>query len=418
MLPIIQNYLPTTMVLWVIFAIYLVVFFVTAMVCHGELVKLRPKVAYLTEYYWWIAAGGLLGSIFNVLIAPLIFTNFIEYPLILALACMLRPKTQPQSMTIYDFFWLIIIALGLLAITRFDNSLGYSIFYSLLLIIVFSTVERPIRFGFGVALLLLMVKMTPLNEQTIFQTRNFFGSLRVADTSTVRILQHGNIIHGVQNLDDSTKLQILSYYTPLRNVFMEFDQQYSTLNIAIAGLGTGTIACYGRKQDKITFYEIDRKVVDVANKYFSFLQLCAPHAKIILGDARLSLKQAPPASYQVIILDTFSSDAIPAHMITKEAIQLYLQKLASGGVLLIHISNRYLDLSPMLAAISQQLKLISLFYSDNNNGEYIFPSTWVAMSQNNEDGSNLKRIGWQPLVSNGKTQAWRDDFSNIISVLK
>jgi len=196
--------------------------------------------------------------------------------------------------------------------------------------------------------------------------------------------------------------------------------------VAIIGLGTGTIACYARPGERWTFYEIDPLIVRIATdpRYFTYVRDCAPDTRIVLGDARLSLERARDGAYDFIILDAFSSDAIPAHLMTREALALYLRKLAPGGVVTFHISNRYLRLEPVLSELARDERLAGAFGADTGltraqREMYKSTSEWVALSRRATDLALLVRQpGWRPLRPQAAVRLWTDDFSDILSVFE
>jgi hypothetical protein len=324
---------------------HLVGFFLIAMVCNGELMKSRPGPDYLTEYYLWLSVGGVAGGLFNALVAPSLFNSLIEYPLVIVVASMLRPYMAPrvdrQSSRWLDFILPLALALTLGVITSALSNYPASRLFIVVCLagaICFCFLKRPIRFGLGIgAIILAGTMVTGDKEQVIFKERNFFGILRVKQTQKYRFLTHGTTLHGAQSLDPSRRREPLTYYSrtgPLGQVFSAFSQEDAHWRIAIVGLGTGTIACYGKPGQHITFFEIDPSVEHVARDfhYFTFLQDSLANIDIVLGDARLSLQQAPDSSYDMIILDAFSSDAIPMHLVTREALTRLIHEGVEGSL--------------------------------------------------------------------------------------
>jgi SAM-dependent methyltransferase len=426
---------------WVPFPLHLVGFFFIAMVCHGELMKFRPGPDYLTEFYLWLSVGGVLGGVFNALVTPFLFNTMIEYPLVIVVASLLRPYITPRvdrpSSPWLDLILPLALALALGIITNvlmhYPGKLSKSMLFVVLCIaglICFSFLKRPIRFGLGIgAIILVGVIVTGGREQVIFKERNFFGILQVKQNRQYRLLTHGTTLHGAQSLDPNRRREPLTYYTrtgPLGQVFSAFSQEDEHWRIAIIGLGTGTIACYGKPGQHLTFFEIDPSVEHVARdfNYFTFLQDSQAKISIVLGDARLSLQQAPNSNYDMIILDAFSSDAIPMHLITREALQLYLTKLKEGGIVAFHISNRYLDLKPVLANLSKGVGLIGLVQEDvhltkKEKETEKSPSVWVVMARRWDFLSKLtSNPNWKKLCGQPSESLWTDDYTNIISAFK
>lgn len=425
--------------------IHLAIFFITAMMCHGELAKSRPAINYLTEFYLWIAIGGFLGSVFNTLLAPLLFNSLFEYPLMLIAACLLRPnldKSHPQYFYKYNFLlplaiFLVFFCVYLLKI-YFLIPFSYTSFVFFLtslstlaiILVVGLFSSQPLRFGLGVIAIFLSYHLFSLNQnvEILLQLRNFFGITAVKqqfekeNNGKINILYSGTTIHGTQLQNPQQKKNITTYYSILQPVFALLDKKYPRLNVAIAGLGTGTIICYSRTKDAFSFFEINPEMVKIAKnrRYFSFLEDCGNEkTQIIMGDARLSIAKEPAAKYDFIILDAFSSDSIPVHLMTLEAVQTYLQKLTEHGLLAFHISNRYLDLTPILSAIAQRLNLSIIKLENNNMNNYIYSSLWVILARHYSDLENLiAQHKWEKVPCQKDATVWTDDFSNIISAIK
>jgi hypothetical protein len=259
--------------------------------------------------------------------------------------------------------------------------------------------------------------------------RNFFGVLKVINNeqNNVHSFLHGSTVHGRQSTLPDRKCEPLSYYHregPLGRIFTHFENSRAGSNVAIIGLGTGATLSYSRPGERWTFYEINPAVVSVARsqdffKYFSDCAAVPPD--IVLGDARLKLHNAPDGSYNLLVLDAFSSDSIPVHLMTQQALDLYLSKLAPGGLIVFHISNRNLELGKVVAdlAKSRNLSGVSLLDLSPSTPNGKDPSHWVVVARNSADyGALANDKDAQPLVSNGTDSVWTDDFSNIVSVFK
>jgi SAM-dependent methyltransferase len=427
--------------LWQALPFHLLAFFVIAMVCHGELMHSRPPAAYLTEFYLWISVGGVLGGILNALLAPILFNSVIEYPLIIVVACFLRPslssadqKAHPRR---WDILLPLILAVFLALLFQGFQALPDRLKILALLITAgaagtfcYSFRFRPWRLGLGLGVLILAgTWFIAQPERVLLKERNFFGVSKVAEDAAghYRILTHGSTLHGAQSLDPARRREPLTYYHrtgPLGQVFSVFSGPRAKQEVAVVGLGTGTIACYAQAGQHFTFYEIDPAMERIARdpRYFTYLSDCPAKVRVILGDARLSLKDAPDSCYDMIILDAFSSDAIPIHLVTREAIRLYLAKLKPGGVLVFHTSNRYLDLKPVLGNLARDAGFISLSSSDLKLSDEDLkkkksPSSWVVMARTQADLRGLARDQrWQTLPVRPGNALWTDDFSDILSV--
>ncbi|MGH7775255.1 MAG: spermidine synthase [Candidatus Binatia bacterium] len=429
-----------TQPVWLLILLHLLAFFVAAMVCHGEQAKDRPPPGHLTEFYLWMSVGGVLGGLFNALVAPLMFKTVAEYPLAMVAACLLRPSAgseeqRPLSRWL-DFLLPLTLGIitaglvwGLQGSDLRGGQLTHILIFGLSAVVCLSFAYRPIRFGLGVGAIMLgtMFYTGPFGR-VLHTERSFFGVTRIMlDLEEKYIfLVHGNTNHGAQSLDPARRLEPLSYYYrtgPGGQVFAAFSGKAAKRRVAVIGLGTGSMACYGESGQHWTFYEIDPVVERVARdpKYFTFLRECPPMIDVILGDARVSLRKAPDRHYGLIVLDAFSSDAIPIHLLTREAIQLYLTKLADGGILLFHISNRSLNLQPVVANLAEDMGLVFLVQNDLEVSEIEVKSgkeasTWVVMARKPSDLRGLAQDPrWKPL--DGLPAAvWTDDFSNILSV--
>jgi hypothetical protein len=299
------------------------------------------------------------------------------------------------------------------------------------------TAPRPTRFALGLAAVMLASALfAEADVRTLHASRNFYGTHRVEadDADTLHWLRHGSTLHGKQNTDPKTRCEPLSYYHregPLGSVFKHVRAKRDAtvgarpLSVAVVGLGAGTTAAYARAGEAWTFYEIDPQVLEVARdpRFFTYLSECAgAPIGVRIGDARLRLREAPDASYDLIALDAFSSDAVPAHLMTREALRLYLSKLAPGGVIAFHVSNRSLQLERVAGGIAADAGLAARIFDDGRQGAQfgLDPSTWVAVARTQEDfGTLASDTDWpefEPAVY--KLEVWRDDFSDILSVFR
>ncbi len=426
---------------WQILPLHLLAFFCIAMVCHGELMDSRPPAEHLTEFYLWISLGGVLGGIFNALLAPVLFNSVIEYPLIIAVASLLRPPQSPAApkidprrgdllLPLFLGVFLALLAWGFQLLPDRHRPLTLVIIATLAGCICYSFRFRPWRLALGMGVMVLAgLWFVSQPDRVLFQERTFFGVSKVTEDTSGRyhILIHGSTVHGAQSLDPARRGEPLTYYSrsgPLGGIFAEFSGSRAKPEVAVIGLGTGSIACYGRAGQHFTFYEIDPAIekIALAPQYFTFLQDCPAKVDIVLGDARLSMKSAAPVSYDMIILDAFSSDAIPMHLVTREALSLYLSKLREGGILVLHISNRYLNLKPVLGNLADDAGLVSFVRDDLHltnaaRREKKAISSWVAMARRPEDLGDLTQDQrWHPLRRRPEKALWTDDFSDIMSV--
>jgi len=438
--------------------------FVASLFCHSRLAEDRPSAKHLTEFFFYVSLGGVLGGIFNALIAPTIFNSLFEYPLVLALACFFRraplrrplrpeedaPKRWGFSLGIWDVVFplaFIFATTGIILIAKHympepSNNRSF-IAIGIPLILIFLAVDQPFRFATSLIAYFVITGVTQVASDTtiILARRSFFGVHRVEEYHNMygqfHGLLHGNTVHGKENLDENVhatlspgeqravQLTPLTYYYPsgpIGQVFVNLGPRLR--NIALVGLGIGSLAAYGQPGQNMTYYEIDPDVIQLASdpKLFRFVHDCRANLKIVLGDARLELAKAPASSYDLIALDAFSSDSIPMHLMTREALQMYLSKLAPGGVIAFHISNRYLDLRPVLASEAAAAGLVA--WTDDDPDRDVpkakYASIWVTMARNPSDVEPLLAVtnDWDPLIADPNFPVWTDDYSNILSVLK
>jgi spermidine synthase len=415
-------------------------FFFAALMCHSQLADDRPGPQHLAQFYVWLSLGGVLGGIFNAIVAPLVFRAVVEYPLAILLSCLLLPGLKAGTSGLkerrLDFALPALIGaftagLGWFAHNVAPVAISGSVFVvALPMFVAYPLRKRPLRFALSLgAVTIAAALVTGVGRTTLHAERNFFGVLRVLSDQNrdLHSFLHGSTVHGRQNTTLDHRCQALSYYHregPLGRIFTQFQNSTNAANVAIIGLGTGATISYARPSERWTFYEINPAVVAVARspQYFTYLSNCAAApVEMVLGDARLKLHDAPDQSYNLLVLDAFSSDAIPVHLMTQQALDLYLSKLSPGGLLVFHISNRNLDLSGVVADLAKSRSLSALSMLDltpsQPNGKD--PSHWVVLVRNSADyGSLANDKDAKPLISTGTEDVWTDDFSNIISVFQ
>ncbi len=424
---------------WLLLALNLGCLFAVGMVCHGELARQRPSTARLTEFYFFLSVGGVLGGVFNALVAPLIFPGLWEYPLVLVAACLMKPATPEDARR--GLTWDILLPLALLGLVLQARSvLAAGSGHIPVLIGIFGLLVPAIallnfsprrwRFALGVAACLLATAATG-QGRTIATARSFFGIYRVSiegDSHAPFLnLRNGTTLHGVRSLLPGEERLPMAYYShegPFGRFFAALAPE-SVRHVAVVGLGTGELACYARPSQDWTFYEIDPLVERIARdpRYFQFLANCGNQPLIVLGDARLTIAAAPDGTYDVLILDAFSSDSIPLHLLTREALALYLQKLAPGGHLLFHISSRTLDLRPVVGALAADAGVPARMLLD------LPPPgtpTWrrsaalvVALAGRDGDLSSLDPAdGWTELPPAGARSPWTDQRSDLLGSIR
>ena len=425
----------------VLLALNWLAFFVAAMVCHGELARSRPSAANLTQFYLLLAIGGVLGGIFNGLIAPLIFRHVTEYLLALVLAAFCRflagGKTLARSIVTMDFVLPGIVLLLCVMLVRVISVRGFPHWAQLLAFvpstfICLSFGKRPLRFALGLgALIFSMHTYSGPYDRELYAARSFFGVYRVmAEGQGQRILLlHGSTIHGIESLNPDLHGKPLGYYTqsgPVGQLFAELDASGRQPPVAVIGLGAGMLASYAKPEQPFTFFEIDPLVERLARdeRYFTFLRDSPGTVRVIIGDARQSLLQESQRRYGLIVIDAFSSDSIPMHLLTREALNLYLDKLGDGGMLALNISNRYLDFEPVVANLAHDAGLVGWVRNHTNISEEEFkqghfPSIWIVLVRKVGDAPGLARNPqWQQLRRRDSVGVWTDDFSNLIRIVR
>jgi hypothetical protein len=385
-------------------AIHLTTLFVAAMVCHGELARIRPSARRLSEYYLWLAAGGALGSCFNALIAPLVFNWVVEYPLALTVAAFLLPPLFPGARH---------------PVLGMANRAG------------------PIALGCTVAAIVFLNRHQFIQDaRLVKEGRTFFGVYRIVrDSKDVTCaLLHGQTWHGMQIQSDDPRqrrVPLLYYFPtgPIGQVFLAFHGPHVKARTAVIGLGIGDLAGYAESGQEFTFYEIDPGVAQLArdSRYFTYLadaEARGANVRVVLGDARLALQRDQDRRYGMIILDAFSDDAIPAHLLTREAFALYQERLDEDGLLALHISNVHVNLEPIVAELAWDQKLLALIQADTDllpeerqRGKR--PSTWVVLARQREHLGPLNESRrWRPLQRPSSPILWRDDYTNLLPILR
>ncbi len=427
--------------------LHVLTFFVAAIVCHGELARDRPAPAQLTAFYGWMALGGVLGGAFNSLLAPLIFSSVIEYPLTIVMVCLLLPRDLLLHNTSHvlnqikagfqpkQWIWPVLVGALCLAMVLILPRLGLEngpltllLMFGIPVLLCFPLSRQPLPFAMGVGAILACggLYTAGVSTEVLAQKRSFFGINRVVISPDERFhyLSHGSTLHGIGSVAEPRKT--ISYYSPrgpLGDVMQSVDARRD-LRIAVVGLGAGGIMGYAKPGQNWTLYEIDPFVAQIASdpKLFGFLSGSPAPYRIVLGDARQELKSAPQDAYDVLILDAYSSDTIPVHLITREALDIYRQKLAPGGVLVWHISNKFFDLEPVIGRLAsdggwQSRIRLNLNVTDaQRDKDGIAPSIWAVLAREPADFGALNRnANWRPMRTSA--QLWSDQKSSLWPLL-
>jgi hypothetical protein len=420
-----------------IVTVHLAAFTAIALNCHADLARDRPEPSRLTEFYFWVSLGGMLGGLFNTLAAPLLFDSIIEYPLVVLLACLLFRATDALREPRRPFADVAVtVAVGgltaVILVVTSARDLPLALRLAALTvpaIITFAQRRRPTRFGYCMAALLAAsFVFGNAGERVLYATRTFFGVYRVSEDMAGRYhgLAHGTTLHGMQALAPERRREPLTYFHetgPFGQAWQALPRAASAREIAVVGLGVGTLASYARPTQHWTFFEIDPAIERIARtrEYFSFMEACGDRCRVVIGDARISLGRVPDRAYDILVLDAFSSDSIPMHLMTREAFSLYQTRLAPGGVIVLHISNNHLRLGPVVARLAASQGLLALHQLEQVKpgwAEGKTPSHWVVMARNAADlGGLTTDARWSPLTASASTPLWTDDFSNILSVL-
>ncbi len=427
-------------------ALHLLVFFISIMVCHGELAIKRPSANYLTHYYLIMSFGGMLGGIFNNFIVPFIFDDLYEYPLLIIVALLLNPGNAEKRvylqqngvkivlLTYIAFFATVLyfshthladeLVLGTIIIAAAAN---YFVFHkNIIYLALYSSVIASCA--------------SPLNtqsQQPIFKTRNFYGVMSIAENihnlpgmskETLHQLFSGSTEHGAQIIDKNHLCTPLSYYGkpgPVGQLFEAYDQTNNHWQIGIIGLGSGGMGAYAKNSQNWQFYELNPAVVDIATnpEFFSYLSNCVNNYDIHVGDARLSLEKQGHLKFNMLVVDAFTSDSIPTHLLTREAIELYLSRLHDNGLLVFHISNHYLSLKQVLSDHAENLGLVAAIqeFRPEQKNPLAYKSDWVVIARQSETLRPLlsQAQNWTTLQQRSASiQSWTDDFTSLASILK
>jgi spermidine synthase len=411
-------------------------FFLSALVCHQALVARRPDPAHLTEFYLWVSVGGVLGGAFNAFLAPVIFTSVVEYPLVLVLAVLARPAMSgPMTRLEMAAAVLGLAAAGAITLSArglLGSASSGSPVYLLPVALLAAFLLRNRRWPF----LLLVAALTLAAQSTAADTavrrdRSFFGVLKQSEIlapglGTVRRLIHGTTVHGAQVLDGPYRCRPLTYYAPETVIGSAFARALASgppANVGVVGLGTGAVAAYTRPGDRLTFFEIDPLVVRIASDpaRFSYTTACAKgRIQYAVGDARLTLARQAPGSFDVLLIDAFSSDAVPAHLLTVEAMRLYMSRIKPDGVLLMHLTNRHMDLAgPALAAArAVGASAVVTQYRPTPDATSRMAVAQVVMTVSRSPESLISHSGTDDRPTPAKNERpWTDDYTNILGAI-
>ena len=439
---LVQIAIPLPIPVWLSIPLHLTALLATGMFFHGRLAEGRPPVVHLTQFYVWLSIGGLMGGVFNALVAPSAFAGIYEYPLVLVLACLLCPSVEHRTPKRVP--WVAVVLFPLLAgalaaavvplvllpgfgVPRF---MVFAFTFSVVFPVLLSLASRYRLGGLAVSVAVAVVLLPAAQGQVVYRARSFFGTYRVVEAPghEYRLLYHGTTLHGRQDLR-SAGCEPLTYFTrsgPAGSLFGVLKKTGQLRGVAVIGLGTGSLACYADTGERWTFYEIDPLIDRIARDRSLFTFVAKSHEPIrtVIGDGRLSIQREAAASFDLLVVDAFSSDAIPMHLTTAEAIAIYLSRLRADGVIAFHISNRHLDLEPALAAVARAQGLSALTNADVNVDTAEFrqgkiASVWVVLirSKRLADAFHQTEV-WRPSRATGSLTRWTDESSNIFALLR
>ena len=377
--------------------VHSIALFICCMACHGELARLKPHPRYLTNYFLGIAAGGVLGGIFVGIVAPLVFDLFLELHLGLLACC----------------------ALVLLTIGVDKGSALYG--------------GRP-RWAWGtigVSYVIFAVTLgfhvkQSTRSVTIARSRNSYGVLRVYGDAMntpdeMHSLQNGRILHGVQYMAPDRRRFPTTYYTPPSGIGLTFEAfpRWSERRIGVVGLGVGILATYSLPGDYLRIYEINSDVLRMATDHFTYLADSEASVDVVLGDARLSMEREAPQEFDILVLDAFTSDAVPVHLLTKEAFEIYRRHLKPDGVIAVHFTSRYFDLEPVLQQVAQHFEMEAAYVFSPNGRLSTYRADWMLLSTNDEflNTDMIAKAAWREAQSDKRIRLWTDDYSNLFQVL-
>ena len=421
-------------------------FFVIAMACHGELARTRPPAKYLTGFYVALSFGGMIGGLFAGLIAPNVFSWIAEYPILIALSALCRPPASERLPRVNRLIWplVVILALALIALSQtkgetFDWLDEHRVYVAgsiavlgMLLALAFDTAR--LKLATVAALALVLVRVYPADDGRVETVRSFFGVHKIVTTPSgqYHVLLHGTTIYGAQKYQNDNGTPVtgrpepISYYHKDGGIGQAVTairaRKGAPLRVAAIGLGSGTLACVVAPGEDWKFFEIDQSMVDTARdpKYFSYVQNCQPDMKPVIGDARLTFAREPDGVYDLIIVDAYSSDAIPIHLATQEAMKIYKDKLAPQGVVLMHVSNRHLELASVVVGIADANDMKSWVFNEDSgrDGDYIFATNVVVSAREDADVGKLASSDkWEETDPTPKQRVWTDDYCNVLGAV-
>ena len=429
---------------WLIVSLHLGMLFFAAVVCHRALALRRPHHSRLTEFYLLLSLGGVLGGAFNGLVAPTIFNDLYEYPIAIGLGCLGRGAVgaglgaEKSWRLKRDAAYALILVCVTYVIaqvverTKLPPVVSIGVLALGPVVVAFFWRERPLRFAIAIAGILLVGSVSgSLNGSTIHKERDFFGVLKVRHDPEHKylLLQSGSTLHGAQSVDPALKRVPLTYYHSTGPCGDVLGQTYweGARRVGVIGLGVGSLAAYAKPGDAWTFFELNPVDVRLAKQYFTYLSDVPEGVTMDIeeGDARLRVRDGAEGRFDVLVLDAFSSDAIPLHLVTREAVAIYKHALAPGGVLLAHISNRHVRLEPVLAKLADDAGMLAIGRKDNDlepeeEDAMKSRSHWVVLTTSSKALVDIgaRNKSWKPLTASPSQTVWTDDFANVLGAMR
>ncbi len=430
--------------IWLTLGLFLSLVFFGCLLCHADLADARPSPRYLTQFYLWLSIGGALGGIFNSLVAPLVFNSLLELPItLLALAFLIHarggylsrfPMPRMRSAGTYMPAITVIATLCVTAALIYRArgthlvAVGSSNIYTDLMFLIplgmvlFGLVLARHAGQFEIVILCLLIYAVAGfhgSDKVVAEERSFFGIMRVIDTRSARVFVHGTTLHGSQWRDSERSLSLSSYYHPSGPFGDVLPTRTARAEVGVVGLGVGSLAALGEPGQTITFFEIDPMVETLARRHFTYLRDARAKTIVQIGDGRLFLQQVPDQAFELLILDAFSSDAIPTHLLTREALNLYLRKVKPGGVVMAHISNRHVDMTRVFRAWSaaEQLPVVLFIYepTPSDMDEGATPSHAVAIAPHPSTLQKMVSGGKWKWLPPGRSVEWTDDRIDLLA---
>ena len=411
-------------------AIHMIALFLAALVGHGTMAESRPGAGRLTEFYLIMSLGGVLGGAFNALLVPIVFDSVFEYPLLLVAVLAIRPGLRliGQGRTrVWAMAAILALVTTLLLEAVIAQEAQKMLAPRVLLALAALSVALSWNSKAGPVIAALCAWTIGAVSHPIsggISERSFFGVVKVIDQGDMRILMHGATIHGTQFLTPDKAQLPTTYYAPSTPIGQLFAANDKPGAVGVIGLGTGSVACYAQPDQTYIYYEIDPLVADVASdeQHFTYLSDCTPDAEIVLGDGRLNLAAEPEGHFNLLLIDAFSSGSVPTHLLTTEALSLYLSRLSEDGLLVMHVSNNHMDLPRIVGRIAGVLEAPARYHffnpsADQAHGEDAHPSQVVVLARSEQALAALDADGaWVVLENDGK-RAWSDDYTNVIGAI-